>query len=52
MPVMNRDFFDPPWEQTNIVLVDLTTLRKAEDMIESCEHEAEIPFDNILDSVT
>jgi len=50
------DFFDPTPEEQNIVLVDTTTLRKAERLIESCEHcnpdGAEIPFDNILDRVT
>jgi hypothetical protein len=39
-----------------VVLVDAATLRKAERLIESCEHcnpeGAEIPFDNILDRVT
>ena len=44
---MNRDFFDPPWEQTNIVLVDSETIANAQAMILSCERcnpaEAEIP---------
>ena len=39
-----------------MVLVNIATLRKAEALIESCEHcnpeGAEIPFDNILDRVT
>jgi hypothetical protein len=43
-------------ELQNVVLVDAATLRKAEKLIESCEHcnsvGAEIPFDNILDRVT
>ena len=38
------------------MLIDADTLRKAEKLIESCEHcnpeGAEIPFDNILDRVT
>jgi hypothetical protein len=38
------------------VLVDSATLRKAEQLIQSCEHcnpeGAEIPFDVILDRVT
>ena len=38
------------------MLIDAATLRKAERLIESCEHcnpeGAEIPFDNILDRVT
>jgi hypothetical protein len=53
---MSRDFFDPTPEEQNVVLVDTATLRKAERLIESCEHcnpeGAEIPFDNILDRVT
>jgi hypothetical protein len=53
---MPRDFFDPTPEQQNVVLIDAVTLRKAEKLIESCEHcnpdGAEIPFDNILDRVT
>jgi hypothetical protein len=39
-----------------VVLIDAAILRKAEKLIESCEHcneeGAEIPFDNILDRVT
>jgi hypothetical protein len=53
---MSRDFFDPTPEQQNIVLVEAATLRKAERMLESCEHcnpeGAEIPFDVMLDRVT
>jgi hypothetical protein len=53
---MPRDFFDPTPEQQNVVFIDAATLRKAEKLIESCEHcnpnGAEIPFDNILDRVT
>src|SRR5215470_18065879 len=53
---MARDFFDPTPDQQNVVLIDATTLRKAERKIESCEGcnpgGAEIPFDNILDRVT
>jgi hypothetical protein len=52
---MPRDFFDPPPEQQNVVLIRAGTLRQAELRIESCEHcnreGAEIPFDNILDAV-
>jgi hypothetical protein len=51
-----RDFFDPIPEEQRVVLIDADTLRKAEKLIESCEHcnpdAAEIPFDNILDRVT
>jgi len=50
------DFLDPPSEEQVIVLIDAVTLRKAERLIESCEHcnedGAQIPFDNILDRVT
>src|SRR5262249_10516952 len=53
---MPRDFFDPTPEEQNVVLVKAATLRKAEKLIESCEHcnpaGAEIPFDNILDRIT
>ena len=52
---MTRDFFDPTPEEQIVIMVDTSTLRKAEQLIESCEHcnpEAEIPFDNILDRVT
>ena len=53
---MPRDLFGPTPEQQNVVLVDAPTLRKAERLIDSCEHcneeDARIPFDNILDRVT
>jgi hypothetical protein len=53
---MPRDFCDPTPEQQNVVLVDAATLRKAERLIESCQHcneeDAQIPFDNVLDRVT
>jgi hypothetical protein len=53
---MNRDFFDPTPEDQQVVLIEADTLRKAEKLIESCEHcnpeGAEIPFDHILDRVT
>jgi hypothetical protein len=44
---MSRDFFDPTPEEQNVVLVDTATLRKAENLIESCEQcnpEMEIRF--------
>jgi hypothetical protein len=54
--VMTRDFFDPTPEEQKVVLIDADTLRKAQKLIESCEHGnpegAEIPFDAILDRVT
>jgi hypothetical protein len=52
---MPRDFFDPTPEEQLVVLVDASTLRKAEQLIESCEGcntDAEIPFDTILDRIT
>jgi hypothetical protein len=53
---MPRDFFDLTPEEQQVVLIDAETLRKAEKLIESCEHcnpeGAEIPFDNILDRIT
>jgi hypothetical protein len=43
-------------EQRGVVLVNTTTLRQAEKLIESCEHcnaeGAEIPFNVILDRIT
>jgi hypothetical protein len=51
-----RDFFDPTPEEQQVVLIDADTLRKADKLIESCEHcnpeGAEILFDNILDRLT
>jgi hypothetical protein len=35
---MPSDFFDPTLEEQLIVLVDSVTLRKAERLIEACEH--------------
>ena len=59
---MRRNFFDPhwehdpAWEQTNIVLIDSATLRKAEQQILSCEgcnrKDAHIPFEWVLDWVS
>jgi len=34
---MTRDFFDPTSEEQIVVLVNAATLRKAEQLIESCE---------------
>jgi hypothetical protein len=54
--VLSHCTFDPTPEEQQVVLVDSDTLRKAEKVIESCEHcnpeGAEIPFDNILDRIT
>jgi hypothetical protein len=53
---MPRDFFDPSPEVQNVVLVDATTLAKAENLIIGCEacspDDAQLPFDNVLDRVT
>jgi hypothetical protein len=52
---MPRDFFDPPPEKVDIVLVDAATIRQAESIIDSCENcspAAEIPFDWLLDRIT
>jgi hypothetical protein len=53
--MMECDFFDPPWEQTDVVPVDrakiLTALRQVVGC-ESCSDDAEIPLDNVLDRVT
>src|SRR5262249_44681741 len=53
---MSRDFFDPPPEEQQVVLIDAVTLHRARALIESCEHcnpvGSEIPFDQILDQVT
>jgi len=50
------DFFDPTPEQQVVGLLESTTVRQAEKMIESCEHcnqeGAEIPFDSVLDRIT
>jgi len=35
---MKRDFFDPTPDQQVVILVDAVTLRRAERLIESCEH--------------
>jgi hypothetical protein len=49
---MGRDYFDPTPEEQVVVLVESKALRRAERMIESCEHcnpgGAEIPFENVL----
>src|SRR5688572_28836609 len=51
-----REFFDPYWEQTSVVLIGLETLRRAEHQILSCEactpDEADLPFDCVLDRIT
>jgi hypothetical protein len=53
---MERDFFDPPWERTNVVLIDSKTLGKVELKLRSCEacnpEEAQWPLDHLLDLLT
>ena len=53
---MGRDYFDPAPEEQVVVLVESAVTRRAEKLIESCEHcnsdGAEIPFDHILDRIT
>jgi hypothetical protein len=46
------DFFDPSPEEQNVVLIDSATLRKAEQMIESCERCNPYAFAWVLDRVT
>ena len=50
-----RDFFGPPAELQNVVLVSADTLRKAERLIIGCEgcspKESDIPFDWMLDRI-
>jgi hypothetical protein len=43
------------WDETNLVLVDAETVRRAQQFISGCEHccpEAEMNFDYILDEIT
>jgi len=54
MPAM-RDFFDPPLEQAEFVLVDRATAERALCQVATCEgysEDADIPFDWVLDRVT
>ena len=50
------DFFDPPIETQNIVLIDASRLRIAEKLMIACEEcspvRAELPFAALLDRVT
>jgi hypothetical protein len=51
----NREVY-PVWRNTTPVLIDAVTLRRAEELIASCEEcmpdFAEVPFDYVLDSLT
>jgi hypothetical protein len=53
---VKRDFFDPPPEEQQIVLIQVAVLREAEKQIGSCERcnpeRAQIPFDCIMDRLT
>jgi hypothetical protein len=53
---MERDFFDPPPGEVQLIVVGGATVASALQMVLSCEHchpdEAQIPFDWILDRVT
>jgi uncharacterized protein with PIN domain len=53
---MVRDYFDPTPEEQIVVLVESATVRRAEKLLESCEHcnseAAEIPFEGVLDRMT
>jgi hypothetical protein len=53
---MERNFFDPPIEEIEIVLVARATIKLAQRQIGGCETcrpvDAEIPFDWILDRMT
>ena len=51
----DRKYFDTPIEDTNVVLVDENILNQAEKWITACEQcsdNAEISFDQLLDSLT
>jgi hypothetical protein len=54
--LMEHDFFDPPADELQLVVVGGATLVSAQQMVLSCEYchpdEAQIPFDWILDKVT
>jgi hypothetical protein len=52
---MKREFFDPPIEDLEIVLIGRATIHKAQERVagcEGCDGDAEILFDWILDEVT
>jgi hypothetical protein len=53
---MQRDFFDPPADELQLIVVGEATVLAALRMVLSCEHcqpdEAQIPFVWILDKVT
>ena len=52
---MDHDFFDPSFHQHRVVIVGERTLTKARSFLlgcESCDSDAEFPFDWVLDEVT
>jgi hypothetical protein len=53
---MEHEFFDPPADELQLIVVGEVTVVSALRMVLSCEHcrpdEAQIPFDWILDKVT
>jgi hypothetical protein len=52
---MTRDFFDPPIEQTEFVLIGSATAERAIRQVvgcEGCSEDADIPFDWILGHIT
>jgi hypothetical protein len=52
---MTCDFFDPPPEEQNVVIIDAATLLQAQRTIDGCEacsEHAELPFENVLDRLT
>ena len=54
-PVETIKYYEPDWEETNVVLVDDMMVAEAEAFISGCEHcvaNTETTFDYILDAVT
>lgn len=53
---MSHDWFDPPMESTNVVLIDEELIRRAEARIQNCEFchrdTADIPLDWVFDQLT
>ena len=52
---MDDNFFDPPLSQLRILVVGQRTRTKARSLLlacESCDSNAEFPFDWVLDEVT
>ena len=53
--IMDENFFDPPLDQLQILVVGQQTRMKARSLLlgcESCDSEAEFPLDWVLDQVT